>query len=124
MAAMFLATLALAVIYARLYRGGDGIAEGALFGALIGVFALGLTILGGAVFPVAVLPAWLRSISVVVPSRPAFDGVRQALFKGGDSWLGSATELVLLSCLVMALAIHLFDRSLATARRRGTLASL
>src|SRR5580658_4438621 len=41
MAAMFLAILALAVIYARLYRGGDGVAEGGLFGALIGVFALG-----------------------------------------------------------------------------------
>jgi hypothetical protein len=41
MAAMFVAIFALAVIYARLYRGGDGIAEGALFGTLIGVFALG-----------------------------------------------------------------------------------
>jgi len=41
MAAMFLAILALAVIYARLYRGGDGMADGAIFGALIGVFALG-----------------------------------------------------------------------------------
>jgi hypothetical protein len=41
MAAMFLAVLALAVIYARLYRSGDGVAEGALFGTLIGVFALG-----------------------------------------------------------------------------------
>jgi hypothetical protein len=41
MAAMFLAILALAVIYAMLYRGGSGVAEGALFGALIGVFALG-----------------------------------------------------------------------------------
>jgi len=39
MGAMFLAMFALAVIYARLYRGGVG--EGALFGALIGVFALG-----------------------------------------------------------------------------------
>jgi len=41
MAAMFVAILALAVIYARLYRGGSGLAEGAGFGALIGVFAIG-----------------------------------------------------------------------------------
>jgi hypothetical protein len=41
MAAMFVAMFALAVIYARLYRSGDGVAEGAPFGALIGVFALG-----------------------------------------------------------------------------------
>jgi hypothetical protein len=40
MAAMFLAMLVLAVIYAMLYRGGSGLAEGARFGALIGVFAI------------------------------------------------------------------------------------
>jgi hypothetical protein len=41
LAAMFLAILALAVIYAMLYRGGSGLAPGALFGALIGIFFLG-----------------------------------------------------------------------------------
>jgi hypothetical protein len=40
-AAMLLAMLALAVIYAMLYRDGFGVAEGARFGALIGVFAIG-----------------------------------------------------------------------------------
>jgi Protein of unknown function (DUF1761) len=40
MAATFLAILALALIYAKLYRGGSGIAEGASFGALIAVFAV------------------------------------------------------------------------------------
>ncbi len=40
MAAMFVAMLALTVIYAMLYRGDSGIAEGARFGALIGVFAI------------------------------------------------------------------------------------
>jgi hypothetical protein len=41
MAAMFVAILMLAVIYAMLYRGGSGVFEGARFGALIGVFAIG-----------------------------------------------------------------------------------
>jgi hypothetical protein len=41
MAAMFVAILALAVIYALLSHGGSGIAEGARFGALVGVFAIG-----------------------------------------------------------------------------------
>ena len=40
MAAMFVAMLALAVIYAMLYRSGFGPAEGARFGALIGVFSV------------------------------------------------------------------------------------
>lgn len=40
MAAMLVAMVVLAVIYAMLYRGGSGIAEGARFGALIGVFCI------------------------------------------------------------------------------------
>ncbi len=45
MAAMFLSMVALAVIYAMLYQGGSSIGEGArvgaIFGALIGIFAIG-----------------------------------------------------------------------------------
>jgi hypothetical protein len=41
MAAMFVAMLALAAMYAIAYQGGSGLAEGARFGALIGVFAIG-----------------------------------------------------------------------------------
>jgi hypothetical protein len=40
MAAMLLSMLVLAVIYAMAYKGGSGVAEGAHFGALIGVFAV------------------------------------------------------------------------------------
>ncbi len=45
MAAMFLAILVLAVIYAMAYRGGSGLAEGARFGVLVGVFAVGAFVL-------------------------------------------------------------------------------
>jgi hypothetical protein len=38
---MLLSIAALAVIYAMIYRGGSGLAEGAHFGALIGLFAIG-----------------------------------------------------------------------------------
>ena len=40
MAAMLVAMLVLAVLYAMLYQGGSGMAEGARFGALIGVFCV------------------------------------------------------------------------------------
>jgi hypothetical protein len=40
MLAMFVAMLVLAVLYAMLYQGGSGLAEGARFGALIGLFAV------------------------------------------------------------------------------------
>jgi len=41
MVAMFVAMLALAVLYAMLYRGGPRLFEGARFGALIAVFFVG-----------------------------------------------------------------------------------
>ena len=45
MAAMFLSIFVLAVIYATAYRGGSGVAEGARFGALVGIFAVGAFVL-------------------------------------------------------------------------------
>ncbi len=41
MLAMFVALVAIAVLYAMVYSGGSGVVEGARFGALIGVFAIG-----------------------------------------------------------------------------------
>ena len=41
MLAMFVALAAIAVLYAMTYAGGSGIVEGARFGGLIGVFAIG-----------------------------------------------------------------------------------
>ena len=41
MAATFVSMAVLAVICAMIYRGGSGVVEGARFGALIGVFAIG-----------------------------------------------------------------------------------
>jgi hypothetical protein len=43
--AMLLSILVLAVLYAMIYRGGSGAAEGARFGALIGLFAVGSFVL-------------------------------------------------------------------------------
>lgn len=40
MAAMFVGMLALAAIYAIAYQGGSGLAEGARFGAMVGLFAV------------------------------------------------------------------------------------
>lgn len=41
MVAMLLSIAALAVLYAMLYRGGSGLADGARFGALIAVYSVG-----------------------------------------------------------------------------------
>jgi hypothetical protein len=41
MAAMLFSIVVLAILYARSYRGGPGLAEGSRFGALIGLFVVG-----------------------------------------------------------------------------------
>lgn len=41
MAGMFVSMVVLTVIYAMLYQGGSGLVEGAGFGALVGLFAIG-----------------------------------------------------------------------------------
>jgi len=41
MAAMFVAIVALVLIYALMYQNGWGVARGARFGALLGIFAIG-----------------------------------------------------------------------------------
>lgn len=43
--AMLLSIVVLAVLYAMLYKGGSGLVEGAQFGALIGLFAIGSFVL-------------------------------------------------------------------------------
>jgi hypothetical protein len=88
MAAMFLSMVALAVLYAMSYKGGSGLAEGARFGALIGVFAicafvihnyvnlnigLKLTVLQAVTYMIA----WVISGVVVgLIYRPAVSGLR------------------------------------------------
>lgn len=45
MVGMFISMVALAVIYAMLYRGGSGVQQGAVFGVLIGIFSVGSFVL-------------------------------------------------------------------------------
>jgi hypothetical protein len=45
MVAMLLSIVVLTVLYAKLYRGGSGVVEGASFGALIGAFVVGAFVL-------------------------------------------------------------------------------
>jgi ABC-2 type transport system permease protein len=81
-------------------------------------FALGL--LGGAFFPISVLPDWLEPIAKIVPTRFAFDGLRAALFTGGG-WAGDAAALLGIAAVGLPLALWLFHRALDYCRRTGSL---
>jgi ABC-2 type transport system permease protein len=84
----------------------------------IGTF--GMSLLGGAVFPVSVLPHWLRPLSDIVPTRFAFSAARAALF-GRPGWPESILELAGIGIALGVLSIFLFTLGLRHAVARGTL---
>jgi ABC-2 type transport system permease protein len=88
--------------------------------AIAGLLVFGMSLLGGAFFPVSVLPEWLQPLSDIVPTRFAFDGLRAVLY-GGD-WVGDALALVGFSVVAVPAAIWLFERALRHGRRAGSLA--
>jgi ABC-2 type transport system permease protein len=94
------------------------IKRGQSFSALI-IFGMGF--LGGAFFPVSVLPGWLEPLASIVPPRYAFDGLRKALYEGGG-WWGDALVLLAFSAVMVPVAIWLFERALHHGRRAGSLA--
>jgi ABC-2 type transport system permease protein len=105
---------------------GLGIALGALVLVIkratvvvtLATFALGL--LGGAFFPVSVLPDWLEPIAAVIPTRFAFDGLRAALFQGGG-WESDAVALLGIAVVGVPVALWLFHTALDHCRRTGSL---
>lgn len=80
-----------------------------------------MTLLGGMVFPVAVLPGWLQWLSQLVPLRYAFDGARDAVFTG-SGWGWDVVVLIGTAAILWPTALVLFNLALASARRRATLA--
>ena len=90
-------------------------------GESLGAFmSFGLSLLGGALFPVTVLPAWLEIPSRVVPTRYVFEAVRLSLYEGA-LWSSQATALLLFSLAGLPAAVWVFARALAHVKKAGTL---
>lgn len=84
----------------------------------VGTFALSL--LGGAFFPIEVLPSWLQPIAEILPTHFAFAAVRGALF-GSNDWLVPTVELAGVGTITMVIALVLFKGAMRHAIKRGTL---
>lgn len=89
-----------------------------------GVTVALLTLLSGAVFPVAVLPAWLRAVSYVSPLTYALRATRAAILDGGNTGRVATDLLILVGITAVLLPVGLIAlrMSLAYARARGSLA--
>jgi ABC-2 type transport system permease protein len=87
--------------------------------ALAGAIIFALSLISGAAFPVSVLPPWLETLGKLSPMRPAFDGVRAALF--GGNWYGEAIYLAIFTAVGIPIAIFLFGKALEHGKRTGSL---
>jgi ABC-2 type transport system permease protein len=87
---------------------------------LVASMILMLGLLGGALFPVAVLPNQLQFVTRLVPTRYAFDGARAAVF--GGSGLGTdLMALAVFAAVTLPFSLIFFRRAMIAVRRVGTL---
>ncbi|MET8312190.1 ABC transporter permease [Micromonospora sp. NPDC005173] len=92
---------------------------------VVALYSLAAAVLGGALFPIDVLPIWIRWLSYLVPHSYVISAERQLLMTdpppGGLS-VGWSIAILAGLCLVSFVAgLFVFDRSLRLARRLGIL---
>lgn len=88
-------------------------------------YGLAASLLGGMLFSIDVLPAWLRAFSYLVPHAYVISAARQVLLvdppSEGIPLAVSLLGLAVFNVVVMAVGLALFGRSLQYARRMGLL---
>lgn len=89
---------------------------------VIGGYAFVSSILGGSIFPITILPGWLRPVGLFLPLTHALGGVRIALEGGGP--MAAAPQIAvlwLMTLLLIPLALATFRWSLRRAKKEGSL---
>ncbi|WBB69603.1 ABC transporter permease [Micromonospora sp. WMMD812] len=92
---------------------------------VIMLYSLAAAVLGGTLFPISVLPDWIRWVSYLVPHSYVISAERQLLMANppaeGLSPLTSLLVLVGFCMAMFAVGLVVFDRSLKLARKLGIL---
>jgi ABC-2 type transport system permease protein len=92
---------------------------------IVALFSLAAAVLGGALFPIEVLPSWIRWLSYLVPHSYVISAERQLLMTDPPAAeLPLVWSIVILAafCVVsFIVGLFVFDRSLRLARRLGIL---
>jgi len=107
-AAGFLALGIVAAAVTIVFKRGGRVAD-------LAVFAM--TFLGGALFPISTFPSWLEPLGRMMPTRFAFDGLREALF-AGEGWLNDVAVLGGVAAVALPLSLWIFDRAVESQARR------
>ncbi len=81
-------------------------------------------ILGGAYFPIEVMPGWLQALAKVIPATYALDALRLTMLRG-YGLRDVSTQVLVLGGMVLVLlpvSLKLFDAAVNRAKKDGTLA--
>lgn len=87
------------------------------------IFGSLCSLLGGALFPVTIMPTWMQKIAAVLPITHSLDAMRLAVLKGYSIpmlW----KQLLILGCMaitLLPLSVWSFSRAVDKGRRDGTL---
>jgi ABC-2 type transport system permease protein len=89
---------------------------------VISSYNLGATVLGGVLFPVQALPAWIAIFAWLFPLSHALSGLRLALNGEPPSGvLGPAIALTIIAVLLLPTSVFAFRYSIKRAKKEGTL---
>ncbi|MBI5210000.1 MAG: ABC transporter permease [Elusimicrobia bacterium] len=88
------------------------------------VMSLGMEVLGGALFPVTVLPSWLKALSHVFPTTYAIRALEMAVYRGAGlaALRKDVAVLAVLAAVLVPAGYWSLGRAFDYARRKGTLA--
>jgi ABC-2 type transport system permease protein len=88
-----------------------------------GFIVTAISLVGGFLFPVALLPAWIEWMSEVQPFTPALDLLRHLLVDtplAGSAWT-TVAKLIGFAALLLPLSLLTLHRFIRLAQRRGTI---
>jgi ABC-2 type transport system permease protein len=81
------------------------------------------TMLGGAYFPIDVLPPWLRQVSFLIPITYSLDALRLTMLKGYSLEMVAHPLLVLalMAAILLPVSLVIFAAMVRKGRIEGTL---
>ena len=81
------------------------------------------SILGGAYFPIDVMPGWMQKISFVIPIKYSLDALRSTMLKGASvvSVAQPLETLLVMAVVLLPASALLFTAAVRKGRREGTL---
>ncbi len=81
------------------------------------------SILGGAYFPVDVMPGWMQKLSLIIPIRYSLDALRATMLNGANlaEVIKPVGTLVVMAVVLLPASTALFTAAVRKGRREGTL---